>query len=92
MNRMKMSTAQKILKLPKRERDQYIDVVERLYQKYKEGFGTSVLVIGSETEGFEYHDIDFLQPKNLDTITNFLESEKVLQKHTARIGEDYQVS
>ena len=89
---MKMSTAQKILKLPKRERDQYIDVVERLYQKYKDGFGTRVLVIGYGTEGFEYHDIDFLLTENLDSIINFLESEKVLQKHTARIGEDYQVS
>jgi hypothetical protein len=89
---MKMSTAQKILKFSKRERDRYIEVIERMYVRYKQGFGTSVLVYGSDTEGFEFHEIGFLKPEKSIEVINFLEAEKILQKRTTRIGEEYETA
>lgn len=89
---MRMSTAQKILKLPKRERDQYTAVVEDLYTKYKDGYGSGVLLPPNVSGIFSYHDIDFLKSDTLQEIIDFLSSEKVLKWEHIRIGNDYETA
>lgn len=89
---MRMSTAQKILKLPKRERDQYVAVIENLYTKYKDNYGSGVLLPPEVSGVFSYHDIDFLQSDMSETVLDFLEVEQVLKKDTHRVGNDYETS
>lgn len=87
-----MSTAQKVLKLPKHERDQYIAVVEDLYARYKDNYGSKLLITAHPSEGFVYHDIAFLRPDVTGPIIDFLAAEQVLRRDTSRIGDDYETS
>lgn len=86
-----MSTAQKILKLPRRERDQYIAVVEALYIKYKDDYGSKSFVPSSEAGWFSCNDIAFLQ-SGTGSVIDFLATEQVLKRDTNRIGNTYETS
>jgi hypothetical protein len=89
---MRNTTAQKILKMPKKERDHYLDVIEALYGKYKEDYGSREFGFDLDSAGaFKYHDVDFLKASSTDVIS-FLFSEGILKKETIRIGPEYETA
>ena len=87
-----MNTARKILKLPKRERDKYIDVVEKLYINYCDNFGTKIMSVKEGASIFTYYGIDFLDAITTNEIIDFLESEKILMREVVREGKEYETA